>query len=92
MGVGRHAKRKGNKKGRAKDKVHLSQAEATKAHDEALAAEAAARTAAEKQAAAAEARKRSAELKETRQAVRKRLDKRHERDGTAPPGVRPKRA
>ena len=53
MGLGRHSQQKGTKKPKARDKVHLSQAEATKAHDEALAAEAAARTAAEKQAAGA---------------------------------------
>lgn len=92
MGIGRHAQHKKAKKGNCRDKLLRAQAQAATAAAEAATAEAAARTAAEKQAAAAEARKRSSELKQTQLAVRKRREKRHERDGTVPPGAKPRPA
>ena len=88
-GLGRHAK-KGNR-GQKAGGVDTGRAKkrAATAADPVLAAEVAARIALAR-TAAAEARKRSAELKPSAEAAQARQKKRHQRDGTAPPGETPK--
>ena len=89
MPLGRHAK-KGTSKQKAGDRnTGRTNERAATTADPALAAGLAARIASAR-TAAAEARKRSSELKPSAEAVRARQKKRHQRDGTAPPGETPK--
>ena len=95
-GYGRSTRKGSKQKGNARDKLHATQRDAAEVDAEARAAEADAEargaSARERATTAAEARVRSRELKTAQSAVRKRGEKRHQRECTQPPGAKPKAA
>ena len=95
-GYGRSTRKGSKQKGNARDKLHATQCDAAEVDAEARAAEADAEARGasdrERSATAAEARVHSLELKTAQSAVRKRKEKRHQRDDTQPPGGKPKAA